>query len=57
MRGEEVHLRLSSAKVSRRSTPCTNLPMLCQFCAQPHYIQEYGMGDDVAVEHAVKCAL
>ncbi|CAN0078051.1 unnamed protein product, partial [Sphacelaria rigidula] len=27
MQGEEVHLRLSSAKVSSRSTPCNNLPM------------------------------
>ncbi|CAN0039245.1 unnamed protein product, partial [Sphacelaria rigidula] len=57
MRGEEVHLCLSSAKVASRSTPCTNLPILCNFCVQPQYIWKYGMDDHVAVEHADKCAL
>ena len=51
MRGEVVQLRLSSAKVSRKSTPCTNLPMLCKFCEQPQYVWKYGMGDHVAAEH------
>ncbi|CAM9745523.1 unnamed protein product, partial [Sphacelaria rigidula] len=57
MRGVIVHLRLSSAKVSTKSTPCTNLPMLCKFCEQPQYVWKYGMGDHVAAEHADKSAL
>ena len=54
MRGEVVQLRLSSAKVSRKSTPCTNLPMLCKFCEQPQYVWKYGMADHVAAEHKFK---
>ena len=51
MRSEVVQLRLSSAKVSRTSTACTNLPMLCKFCEQPQYVWKYGMADHVAAEH------
>ncbi|CAM9863875.1 unnamed protein product, partial [Sphacelaria rigidula] len=41
MRGKDVHLRLSAAKVSNESTPCTNLLMLCKFCEQSQYVWKY----------------
>ena len=56
MRGEVVQLRLSSAKVSRKSTPCTNLPMLCKFCEQPQYVWKYGMADHVAADTSSNCS-
>ena len=53
MRGEEVQLRLSSAKVSRTSTPCTNLPIHAVHVLRATSVRvwKYGMANHVAAEH------